>query len=300
MLFVCTTFSLDDDCINTVKSISFIHNDGIVTLASGGKRKTFNHFNTQIKDLRHMDKKDVDPPRLLFNFFKSDQSFPKRCKRKCKQKKRRKAFQKRCTDYQGYVDLSEALDDELCASVEEFSVEEHKSVPYDNVSQGVANLYSEVSDSKSAQYKGCPRDYCRCEDGPDFAKARDHLSDSDYIWPSRSMKTYMHLSALDVNITECKICGDDVLPQTVELRPVINKNVAEVLYLIENCTAWIHVAKPPEWKYLNSTVSNLDKILQLIEQRIPSAKDDFEKQVTKFEEETKHIIALIRKNLIRA
>ncbi|VDN34820.1 unnamed protein product [Cylicostephanus goldi] len=69
------------------------------------------------------------------------------------------------------------------------------------------------------------------------------------------------------------------------------------LYLIEFCTGWIYVAKPFDWKHLSLQISNLNNSLQLIEQQIPSARDDFIKQMSELEEETQNLIEIVRKCL---
>ncbi|CAJ0601633.1 unnamed protein product [Cylicocyclus nassatus] len=183
--------------------------------------------------------------------------------------------------------------------------------------------------------KSCPRLVCNLYYRPPFVQSHDHSHDSKFNWNDMAIKLRRHLTALKINIKNCKICGHEILPESVELRPIMNSKTAElcayarrqrflqnsdfekyvmatfnaekkekfknlrktVLYLIEFCTGWIYVAKPFEWKHLSVEISNLNNSLQFIEQQIPSARDDFMKHMDELEEETKNLIELVRKSL---
>ncbi|CAJ0601632.1 unnamed protein product [Cylicocyclus nassatus] len=187
---------------------------------------------------------------------------------------------------------------------------------------------------KRAIGRSCPRDCYKHQWRPPFAQLHDHTSDTDYNWSSLSIRSYKHLNALGIKIENCKICGHEILPESVEIKPVMNRKVAEicayarrqrflqnsdfekfvmssvtknkekfkdlrktVLYLIEFCTGWIYVAKPPNWRHLSLKISNLNNSLQFIEQQLPLPREDFVKQVGKLEEETKNLIKLVRRSL---
>ncbi|VDM78927.1 unnamed protein product [Strongylus vulgaris] len=55
--------------VNSIQNVEIVENDAIKKL-SGGRRKALKYFNGQIRQLRHMDKKEVEPARIHFNFTK--------------------------------------------------------------------------------------------------------------------------------------------------------------------------------------------------------------------------------------
>ncbi|CAJ0601634.1 unnamed protein product [Cylicocyclus nassatus] len=176
----------DDGHGNTVKSIRLIQNDGITTLASGGRRKALSHFSNQIRDLRHMDKKETDPARLLFNFCTANQYSAQQTKRKSKQRKRRRAFQKSSfSDYGDYEEL-ETLDFEPYASEEEHLVNERGSLSCDNNSESSLGSFSDLgldeclisAKQETDQSEICASTFCNAKDPSVPSKKTSAASDS--------------------------------------------------------------------------------------------------------------------------
>ncbi|CAJ0601635.1 unnamed protein product [Cylicocyclus nassatus] len=149
---------------------------------------------------------------------------------------------------------------------------------------------------------------------PPFLQSHDHSHDSKFNWNDMAIKLRRHLTALKINVKNCKIClcayarrqrflqNSDfekyvMTTFNAEKKEKFKNQRKTVLYLIEFCTGWLYVAKPFDWKHLSLQISNLNKSLQLLELQIPLARDDFMKHMGELEEETKNLIELVRKSL---
>ncbi|CAJ0599240.1 unnamed protein product [Cylicocyclus nassatus] len=85
-----TDVPLSDGChAGTVSNVQIIENDAMTTMSSGGRRKPLKYFNDQIRELRQIDKKEIEPARIHFNIT-TEPSSEKSPSKKAKRTNRRK------------------------------------------------------------------------------------------------------------------------------------------------------------------------------------------------------------------
>ncbi|VDM81520.1 unnamed protein product [Strongylus vulgaris] len=148
-----------------------------------------------------------------------------------------------------------------------------------------------------------------------------------------------HMALLGYSVKYCDECGQCKEPDTIMLRPFVNKEITRlcggarrqrfekneredfenyvantfskrkeqsrmigirnlVLFLVENCTAWLYLTKPGNSHALKMSISKL--FTQLLNVRIPEERDEFTKRMQKLDESAGDLVALFRQNILDA
>ncbi|CAJ0603599.1 unnamed protein product [Cylicocyclus nassatus] len=156
----------------------------------------------------------------------------------------------------------------------------------------------------------------------------------DYTRPY-SEKILNCMASIGYTMKNCGECGYPIEQDTIELHPLLNKNVSElcgharrqrfekqdrkefenyvadvfpmrkvqrklrntrnlVLFLVENCTAWLYLTKPIG-NSLKVAISDLFFLLLDIQRRIPEDSNDFLERMHHMEVKARDLIALIQR-----
>ncbi|KHJ90792.1 hypothetical protein OESDEN_09354 [Oesophagostomum dentatum] len=141
------------------------------------------------------------------------------------------------------------------------------------------------------------------------------------------------LAALGVTLEYCAECGKRSGPHTVELRRLVDKDFSvlcwearherfnksedfmraiskmlptkkeqcrvenlrkTILFVVENCTAWLYLTKPAECNHLKLKVSRLFRQLLAIQRSLPTTRDIFAEKLAKLERSLEEIVGMFQ------
>ncbi|KHJ93399.1 hypothetical protein OESDEN_06696, partial [Oesophagostomum dentatum] len=146
-------------------------------------------------------------------------------------------------------------------------------------------------------------------------------------------KTLRVISALGITIKYCDECGKRFDPHTIQLRRLVNKDFSTlcwearnerfnksqdfvkaiskmfsikkeqnriddlrraVLFVVENCTAWLYLTKPVNCTHLKLEVSRLFRQLLAIQRSLPTTREIFMKQWAELEQALEEVSQIFR------